>query len=391
MKVLVVLGTRPEAVKLAPVIQEMQARSQRDGLQTVVCSTAQHREMLDQVLRIFDIHPHYDMDVMAKNQTPTQVAAAVLRGMEEILGREKPDWVVVQGDTTTVAATAWAAFYARARVAHVEAGLRTFDKWQPFPEEINRRLAAVTTDLHFAPTQTARRNLLTEGIPDRDILVTGNPVIDAIRQVAALPLTDTSSPLPDRLLDGRRVVLVTAHRRENLGAPLEDVCAALLELARRYGNGVQIVYPVHLNPRVQETAYRLLSGVPNVTLTEPLDYLSLVRVLRRAFLVLTDSGGLQEEAPSLGVPVLVLRNVTERPEAVEAGTVRLVGTDRDRILREASRLFDDAAAYAAMARAVNPYGDGWASQRIVAALLGERVEPFSPAARQESAVASGLS
>lgn len=377
LKVMTVFGTRPEGIKMAPIIRELERRSVDGSIRQVVCSTGQHREMLDQVLSLFGIVPDYDLDVMKGNQSPTQVAAAVISKLEPILQAEKPDWVLVQGDTTTVAAASLAAFYARAKVGHVEAGLRTYDKWQPFPEEVNRRVAGVIADLHFAPTDEAAANLRREGVRDEQILVTGNTVIDAVRWAA-------TQPAPDLPLDGRRerienaerLILVTAHRRESFGKPLEDVCLALRDLAERYGELLQIVYPVHLNPNVQGTARRVLGDVPNVTLLPPLDYLPLVHLMKRVRLVLTDSGGIQEEAPALGKPVLVLRDVTERPEGVAAGTVRLVGTDRERIVAEAARLLDEPAAYERMARAVNPYGDGRAAERIVRGLLGEQVEPF---------------
>ena len=386
MKVLTVFGTRPEAIKLAPVIRELQRRSADGGLRSLVCVTAQHRQMLDQVLRLFDITPDYDLNIMEEDQSPTQVASAVLARLEPILEKERPDWVLVQGDTTTVVAASLAAFYARAKVGHVEAGLRTYDKWRPFPEEINRRVAGVIADLHFAPTERARQNLLREGVPDERIIVTGNPVIDALHWVA----NQSCPPEVERLLkaEGKirnpkseiRNVLVTAHRRENFGAPLENICLALRDIAAHYDGRVRIVYPVHLNPNVWEPVHRLLGDVPNITLTPPLDYLPLVHLMKRSYLVLTDSGGIQEEAPGLGVPVLVLREVTERPEAVEAGTVRVVGTNRRRIVAEAVRLLEDAEAYTQMARAVNPYGDGHAAKRIVGALLGETVAPFEPMA-----------
>jgi len=338
--------------------------------------------MLDQVLCLFGVTPDHDLNVMRENQTPTQVAAAVLARLELILRAEQPDWVLVQGDTTTVAAASLAAFYARVKVGHVEAGLRTHDKWRPFPEEINRRVVGVIADLHFAPTEQARQNLLREGVPGEHIIVTGNPVIDALHWV-------TNQPCPtevERLLGAEgeirnpeseiRNVLVTAHRRENFGAPLENICLALRDLATQYDGRVRILYPVHLNPNVWEPVHRLLGEVPNITLTPPLDYLSLAHIMKRSYLVLTDSGGIQEEAPGLGVPVLVLREVTERPEAVEAGVVRVVGTDRERIVAEAVRLLEDVDAYAQMAQAVNPYGDGRAAERIVRALLGEPIEPW---------------
>ncbi len=366
MKILSIIGTRPEAIKMAPVIGELERRAGR--IVSRVCVTAQHRQMLDQVLALFGIVPHHDLNVMAARQSPTQVAAAVLAKLEPVLQAEQPDWVLVQGDTTTVLAAAIGAFYGRIRVGHVEAGLRTGDKHQPFPEEINRRLASVVADLHFAPTETARDNLLREGLSAAAIRVTGNPVIDALQAVAERPYDPASGPL--RAIPWqRRLVLVTAHRRENFGAPLERICLALRDLAQAYPQDLHLVYPVHPNPQVRDPVGRLLGGVPGVTLLEPLDYLPLVYLLKRATLVLTDSGGLQEEAPGLGKPVLVLREVTERPEAVNAGTVRLVGTDRGRITAEARRLLDDPGAYAAMARALNPYGDGHAAERIVNSIL----------------------
>ncbi len=383
MKVLSVFGTRPEAIKMAPVVRELQRRSADSDLQSVVCVTAQHRQMLDQVLQLFQIEPVYDLEVMKDNQTPSQVASAVLARLEPILQKEQPDWVLVQGDTTTVAAAALAAFYARARVGHVEAGLRTYDKWQPFPEEINRKVAGAIADLHFAPTERSRQNLLQEGIPDDHILVTGNPVIDALHWVAARPFDLSTLNLDHVPFDDPAVklILVTAHRRENFGQPLENICLALKDIAVRYEERVHIVYAVHLNPNVWEPVHRLLGNVPNIVLTPPLDYLPLVQLMKRSHLVLTDSGGIQEEAPGLGKPVLVLREVTERPEAVEAGTVRLVGTDRDEIVSRTVSLLQDSAEYDCMARAVNPYGDGQAGQRIVSALLGQlvaRSRPFSP-------------
>ena len=332
--------------------------------------------MLDQVLHLFAIVPDYDLNVMEDNQTPTQVAAAVLARLDPILDRDRPDWVLVQGDTTTAAAAALAAFYARARLGHVEAGLRTGDKWRPFPEEINRRVAGVIADLHFAPTALARQNLLAEGVPADRIVVTGNPVIDGLHWVVARPFDLGTLNVPTLARSNVRTILVTAHRRENFGRPLEDICLALRDIALRYRGRVHVVYPVHPNPNVREPVHRLLGGVPNVTLLPPLDYLPLVHLMRRCYLVLTDSGGIQEEAPGLGKPVLVLREVTERPEGVAAGTVRLVGTDRSRIVAEAVRLLDGDAAYQAMARAVNPYGDGHAAPRIAGALLSEPVLPW---------------
>jgi UDP-N-acetylglucosamine 2-epimerase (non-hydrolysing) len=371
LKIISVFGTRPEAIKMAPVIREL--AKYPDRISNKVCVTAQHRQMLDQVLVLFDIHPDYDLDIMQESQTPTQVAASVLTRLEPVLQREKPDWVLIQGDTTTTMAASVAAYYARVKVGHVEAGLRTHDKWQPFPEEINRRIAGVVADLHFAPTERSQQNLLREGVPNENILVTGNPVIDALHWVAEQPFDYGTLDLN---LQKARLILVTAHRRENFGKPLENICIALRKIAERYGDQVQIVYPVHLNPNVQEPVNRLLKGIYNITLLPPLDYLPLVWLMKQAYLVLTDSGGIQEEAPGLGKPVLVLREVTERPEAVDAGTVKLVGTDRTSILNATIRLMEDASEYQKMATAINPYGDGHAANRIVKALLGEVIPAF---------------
>ena len=366
MKVLSVFGTRPEAIKMAPVIRELEKHSEQ--IISKVCVTAQHRQMLDQVLRLFNIVPDYDLNIMESNQSPSIVASSVLARLEPILQAEKPDWVLVQGDTTTAAVASLAAFYAQVRVGHIEAGLRTFDKWQPFPEEINRRVVGVVADLHFAPTIWARDNLLREGICLESIVVTGNPVIDALHWVAELPYDPRAGVLAEVPWD-RRVLLVTVHRRENFGEPLRNICQALLEIAARYGDEIRIVYPVHLNPNVQGPIYRLLDGVPNITLLPPLDYLSFIHLLKRCYLVLTDSGGIQEEAPGLGKPVLVLRQVTERPEAVAEGIVRVVGVKREQIVAETVRLWEDKEEYEKMTQAVNPYGDGRASARILRSLL----------------------
>jgi len=373
MKIISVFGTRPEAIKMAPIVRNLAERS--GSVTSKVIVTGQHREMLDQVLELFGIVPDYDLDVMKDNQTPIQVAASIMSQLEPIFQQEKPDWVLVQGDTTTVATVSLTAFYSRIKVGHVEAGLRTFDKWQPFPEEINRRVASVTADLHFAPTHQAKQNLLNEGVAAKDIVVTGNPVIDALKWVAQQPLKNS---LLDQLNDNRKLILVTAHRRENFGKPLENICLALRELAEKYDGQLQIVYPVHRNPNVQNTVYPLLEAVPNIKLLPPLDYLSLVHLMKQSTIVLTDSGGIQEEAPSLGKPVLVLRETTERPEAVEAGTVKIVGTDRRYIVTEVLQLLENSDAYEQMAQSVNPYGDGHAAERIVGALMGDAVEPFLP-------------
>ena len=388
MRILSVFGTRPEAVKMAPVVQELK-RTQ--VMETFVCVTAQHREMLDQVLTLFDIQPDVDLNLMRADQSLADLSARIFRDLDPVLVDLKPDWVLVQGDTTSAAITSLLAYYRRIRVGHVEAGLRTHDKWQPFPEEINRRVAGVVADLHFAPTEWARQNLLREGVPDSAIALTGNPVIDAlqlvVKQTAPREVTELLEKLgidpenhsPESLENlglktirpnMTRLILVTAHRRENFGQPLENICAALKELAER--GGVEIVYPVHLNPNVQEPVMRLLGNVPHITLLPPLDYLPMVHLIKRAALVLTDSGGIQEEAPTFGIPVLVMRAVTERPEGVKAGVLKLVGTESRMIVRTANRLLDHPDAYAKMAKAVNPFGDGQAAGHIVKALLNFR-------------------
>ena len=365
---MVAFGTRPEAIKMAPVVEALKST---DGIETIVAVTAQHRQMLDQVLELFDITPDIDLDVMAPDQSLPTLFARIVTGMSEALARTRPDLVLVHGDTSTTLACALAAFYQRIPVGHVEAGLRTGNMQSPWPEEANRRLTAPLASLHFPPTPTAAANLAREGIHD-GIVVTGNTVIDALLDVAGRLRSDAS--LADGLasqfpfLDpSRRLLLVTGHRRENFGAKFEALCRALARLAER--DDVQIVYPVHLNPNVQEPVRRILGNSPGITLLPPLDYLPFVYLMSRAHLILTDSGGVQEEAPSLGKPVLVLRDTTERPEAVSAGTVRLVGTDEEAIVRNACELLDDPASYDAMARASNPYGDGNASPRIVEAII----------------------
>ena len=369
LRVLSIFGTRPEAVKMAPVVL---ALARMPGVQSRVCVTAQHREMLDQVLNLFGIQPDIDLDLMRPNQSLADLTAAIFTHLDPVLAEEQPDWMLVQGDTTTVMAAAVLGYYRRIKVGHVEAGLRTGDKWQPFPEEINRRIAGVVADLHFAPTQQNRRNLLAEGIPDERIAVTGNPGIDALQAITRQPTPLEVTALLEQLgvePGGKRLVLITAHRRENFGQPLEDICTALRRLAETYCGKVEFIYPVHLNPNVQEVVYRRLAGLPNLMLTPPLDYLPMVHIMKHSTLVLTDSGGIQEEAPGIGVPTLVLRQTTERPEGLEAGTLRLVGTDSERIVKETCRLLDDPAAHQAMAGAVNPFGDGHAAERIVKSLI----------------------
>ena len=370
LRVLSVIGTRPEAVKMSPVVQQL---SKTAGIESLVCVTAQHREMLDQVLNLFGIHPNIDLNLMKPDQSLAQLTAAIFTNLDPILKDTKPDWILAQGDTTTVMATALLAYYNHVKFGHVEAGLRTGDKFQPFPEEINRRVAGVTADLHFAPTAWSKQNLLKENIPANQIIVTGNPVIDALQQVAKQPTPTLVNQLREKI-GNSRLLLVTAHRRENFGLPLQNICAAIKTLAESYGDDIHIIYPVHLNPNVQNTVYPQLGMTSNITLLPPLDYLPMVHLLKHASLVLTDSGGLQEEAPGLGIPVLVMRDTTERPEGIAAGTVRLVGTDTARIISAVHQLLDNPQEYEKMAHAANPYGDGHASERITQALLDYEVK-----------------
>ncbi len=365
--VLSVLGTRPEAIKMAPVIRELQRHDGR--VRSVVCSTGQHRQMLDQVLDLFGIRPDMDLGLMQPNQGLAALTARLLDALDPVIQEVQPDWILAQGDTTTVLAASLAAYYRRVPFGHVEAGLRTGDRYQPFPEEVNRRAADAIAEVLFAPTEHSRQNLLREGHPEARIVVTGNTGIDALHMAAGMPYDWSAGPLANIPVD-KRLVLITAHRREHFGEPLRELILAVRELAGHFaGDGVHFVYPVHLNPNVQQPVRELLAAVGNITLLEPLDYLSLVHLMKRSTLVLTDSGGIQEEAPGLGIPVLVMREKTERPEGVDAGVVKLVGTSRSRICQEALHLLTNAAAHKAMAKGTNPYGDGKAAQRIIAALL----------------------
>ncbi|WP_217896336.1 non-hydrolyzing UDP-N-acetylglucosamine 2-epimerase [Pigmentiphaga sp. NML030171] len=368
MKVLLVFGTRPEAIKMAPVYKALMAAK---GVQAEVCVTGQHREMLDQVLDWFQMKPAYDLSVMKKNQSLSDITSRILTRMDEVLSASRPNLVLVHGDTSTTFAGALAAFYHKIPVGHVEAGLRTHNLLSPWPEEANRQLTSVLTRFHFAPTTTAQRNLQGEGVAASNIHVVGNTVVDALLETAARLKSETLE-LEMRarfsfIRQDARMILVTGHRRENFGAGFEQICAALKQLAQR--KDLDIVYPVHLNPQVREPVQRVLGKIRNVHLIEPCDYMSFVWLMQRSYLILTDSGGVQEEAPSLGKPVLVMRDTTERPEAVEAGTVKLVGTDSDRILDEAWALLDSTEKYRAMAERHNPYGDGRAAERIVSCLL----------------------
>lgn len=357
--VLCVVGTRPEAIKMAPVIL---ALKNEPWANVRVLATAQHRHMLDQVLDFFDIEPDIDLDIMRPNQALTTLTARLLLDLDDVLHAEKPDVVLVQGDTTTVMTAALACFYHRIPVGHVEAGLRTGDMQNPFPEEANRVIAGRLARWHFAPTESSRQNLLREGVADADIVVTGNTVIDALLMTAAKDLA-----LEVELDAGKRLVLITSHRRENFGEPFRNICRALHTLATRNPD-VQFLYPVHPNPNVKDVAHEMLGNCPNIRLCEPLDYAPFVAAMKRSYLIVSDSGGVQEEAPALGKPVLVLRDETERPEAVEQGVVKLVGPDYDRIVEETQRLLDDESAYRAMARGISPYGDGHGAERIVKVL-----------------------
>ncbi|RKY08922.1 MAG: UDP-N-acetylglucosamine 2-epimerase (non-hydrolyzing) [Planctomycetota bacterium] len=364
-KILCVFGTRPEAIKMAPVVKKLIGNPL---FETKVCLTGQHREMLDQVMSVFDLITDFDLDIMEKGQTLAGVTCKVLDGMEKVFLEWKPDCVLVQGDTTTVFSAALAAFYHKIKVGHIEAGLRTHNRYSPFPEEMSRCLASELASIHFAPTERARQNLLNEDFSDDTIFVTGNTVIDALFE--ALDHIDSADELKQKLerqfafLDSKKkLILVTGHRRENHGEGFQNICQAIRQLAQR--DDVQIVYPVHLNPNVKKPAHKILGDIDNIHLIEPLDYLSFIFLMQKSYLVLTDSGGVQEEAPSLGKPVLVMRDTTERPEAVDAGTVLLVGPDRERIIDQTNCLLDEMSAYEAMSKAHNPYGDGKAAERII--------------------------
>lgn len=364
MKVMSVFGTRPEAIKMCPLIKQME---QEREIESIVCLTGQHREMLQQVIELFGTRVHYNLDIMQPQQTLATISISVLEKLERVLRKEQPDIVLVHGDTSTSFIAALSAFYQHIPVGHVEAGLRTFDKYSPFPEEMNRCLTGRIADLHFAPTERNRENLLNENISE-GIYLTGNTVIDAFATTVKREYRYKNAELKKLDLDGKRCILMTAHRRENLGQPIENICHAVRQLVLKYPD-VEVIYPVHMNPVIRETAERILGDLAQVHLTWPLDVEDMHNLLARSYLVMTDSGGLQEEAPSCGVPVLVLRTETERPEAVEAGTVKVVGVDKDTIYKQACLLLDNREEYYKMAKAVNPYGDGHASERIVKILL----------------------
>lgn len=366
IKVMTVFGTRPEAIKMAPIVLELQKHP--DTIVPVVAVTAQHREMLDQVLNLFHIRPDHDLNIMAAGQTLFDITTRAMMGLDKVLTEEKPDIVLVHGDTTTTFAGALAAYYHQTAVGHVEAGLRTHNKYSPFPEEMNRRLTGCIADLNFAPTSTSEANLLAENVPPESIFVTGNTVIDALHHTVRDDFDFQEESLKDVDFQNKRIILVTTHRRENLGEPMRHVYKALKQLTEEFDD-VEVVFPVHKNPKVREVVNEELGGLAKVHLIDPLDYEPFANLMHRAHLILTDSGGVQEEAPALGKPVLVLRDTTERPGAVDAGTVKLIGTDRERVYEEAKKLLTDKAEYSRMAESVNPYGDGKAAARIIQAIL----------------------
>lgn len=365
LKVMTIFGTRPEAIKMAPLVMELESRPE---IESYCCVTAQHRQMLDSVLDIFKLKPQFDLDIMEQRQTLSTITSKCLLGMEKVFSEVRPDLVLVHGDTSTTFAGALAAFYQQIAIGHVEAGLRTYDKYSPFPEEMNRSMVGRMADLHFCPTEANRMNLAVENIKD-GVYITGNTVIDALNTTVVEGYTFTTEKLNQLDYEGKKIIVVTCHRRENYGEPMEHIMTALRRIAEDYAGQVELVYPVHLSPVVQEVAHRHLDGLDNVHLIEPLMADEMHNLMARSYMIMTDSGGLQEEAPALGKPVLVLRRETERPEAVKAGTVKIAGTEEDVIYRMAAELIENSAAYQEMARAVNPYGDGYACRRIVDAIL----------------------
>lgn len=364
-KIITIFVTRPEAIKMAPLVKELE---KREGIESKICVTAQHREMLDQVLELFDIKPDFDLNIMKTKQSLTGITNRILEGLETIFKEEKPDMILVHGDTTTTFSSALAAYYQQIKVGHVEAGLRTFNKYFPFPEEMNRKLTGAISDLHFSPTKGAKNNLLREGIDEKSIYITGNTVIDAMLHTVEDNYVFENEELNKIDFKNKKVIMITAHRRENWGEGISNICEALNEIVDK-NKDVELVYLVHLNPIVKDMVYEKLGGKERIHLLNPLDTKETHNLMNKCFMVMTDSGGLQEEAPHLGKPVLVLRDVTERPEAVEYGTVKLVGTDKEKIIREGNELINNKEAYEKMSKAVNPYGDGKASERICDAIM----------------------
>lgn len=366
IKVLSIFGTRPEAIKMAPIINEMY--NFPHFIQQEICVTAQHRQMLDQVLQIFNISPSYDLNIMTQNQSLTQITSSALQGLEKIINSSKPDIVLVHGDTTTTFVSSLASFYSKVKIAHIEAGLRTFNKFEPFPEEINRKLTAVMTDLHFAPTTLSKQNLINENVDPNSIFVTGNTSVDCIKTTVKDNYVFNCSKLNHIDFQNNKVITLTAHRRENLGTPLENICNAILKIVQNNHN-VQVVYAVHFNPAVRQVVYSILDNNPNIHLVDPLDIQDMHNLINKSYLVMTDSGGLQEEVPSLKKPVLVLRNVTERPEGIKSGSLKLAGTDTQNIFNLTQELLHNQQLYNLMANSKNPFGDGFASERIVKGIL----------------------
>ena len=366
IKVLSVFGTRPEVIKMAPVIKEL--RKHADKFVLCICVTAQHRQMIDPLLKFFDIKSDYDLDIMQKNQSLEYITNTVMAKIRRIIKDEKPDYLLVQGDTTTAMSSSLAAFYQKIKIAHIEAGLRTWNRYQPYPEEINRRIIDSMSEICFAHTERAKQNLVYEGISEDDIKVTGNTVIDALLDTASRSFSYKGTALNNLPFIKKKIILITAHRRENFGQPIINICKAIKEIALSYSD-VYFVYPVHYNPNIKKPAYSILDGINNILLTEPLDYVPFVNLMKMSYFILTDSGGIQEESPSLGKPVLVLRDVTERPEAVEAGTVEIIGTKPEKIIEKVLNLLENKKYYENMSRAINPYGDGKASERIISHLL----------------------
>ena len=365
IKVMTIFGTRPEAIKMAPLVKELEGRKE---IESVVCVTAQHREMLDQVLTVFDIKPDYDLNIMKQGQTLSEITSRVLLGLEEVIKKENPNIILVHGDTTTTFAGALAAFYNGVDIGHVEAGLRTWDKYSPFPEEMNRQMVDIMTDMYFAPTEVSKNNLLQENISEDKIYVTGNTAIDAMKTTIK---EDYNNEIFD-WIGNDKLILLTAHRRENLGEPMRHIFRAVKRIVEEYPD-VKVVYPIHLNPKVREVANEVFEGIDRVRLIEPLEVIDFHNFQNKSYIILTDSGGIQEEAPSLGKPVLVLRDTTERPEGIEAGTLKLVGTDEETIYRETKKLLDDKEEYNKMSHASNPYGDGFTSKYIVDAIIDKYI------------------
>jgi UDP-N-acetylglucosamine 2-epimerase (non-hydrolysing) len=369
IKIISVFGTRPEIIKMATVVKRLEKHAEK--IKSIVCVTAQHREMIDPLLRLFDIEPDYDLNIMQEKQSLEYITIAILTELGKIIKEEKPNYLLVQGDTTTSMAAGLTAFYQNIKIAHIEAGLRTWDKLHPYPEEVNRKIIDGVSDLYFAHSEKAKQNLIAEGVDGEKVEITGNTVVDALLDIAGRNSNLKGTVLENILLDKKKIILLTAHRRETFGESLFNICNAIKEIALRYPSDICIVFPVHLNPNVQKSVYSILSDVGNVLLTEPLAYPHFVQLMKKSYLILTDSGGLQEEAPSFGTPVLILREVTERPEVVEAGVAKIVGTNSERIIENTIKLLEDRTEYKRMSRVINPYGDGKASERIVCRLLRE--------------------